>query len=329
MSSHRSVTLPELSRLGFGCASAGGKTAKKEALIAMGVAYDAGVSLFDTARSYGFGESEAIVGEFVRDKRENVVVCTKFGILPAAQQGWKRSLRPVARAFLQAFPKARKLAQPGIAQQAVANQFSVSNLQSSLEQSLRSLGTDYVDLLLMHAAPPSVLDQDDLLRALENFVESGKIRMAGISGDAQAISEFFVRRPDALSTAQFTFNLENAGLLDRAQHNADLLLIGNQPFGGSGGALALRSKLQELRASPFLPEITREKLDDRDPQLSPELALNCALQGTGLRSTVVAMMKPAHIRSNVRALEECRFSLEELQWIRDWFSSSGISRSAT
>ena len=322
MPTHR----PTLSKLGFGCASAGGRTSRREALNAMAAAYDAGVYFYDTARSYGFGQSEAIVGEFLRGRRESVTLCTKFGILPAEQPGWKQRLRPLARTLLRTFPELRRRAQGRIADQVTSGQFSVATLQSSLERSLRELKTDYVDMLLMHSAPNSVLEQEDLLRALEQMVAAGKVRMAGISGDLPIIEEVFSRRPSVLQTAQFTFNPASYSFTEQIRRNSDLLLIGNQPFGGKGGARALRDRVRELRVAPNIPVTLREKLDEHDTQVVPELVLNCVLQGTGLRSTVVAMMQPAHIRSNIRAVETCRFSLEELQQIREWFASPVCSR---
>jgi aryl-alcohol dehydrogenase-like predicted oxidoreductase len=56
---------------------------RKESLAALGAAHEAGITFYDTAWSYGCGESEALLGEFLRMRRESVVVSTKFGILPA------------------------------------------------------------------------------------------------------------------------------------------------------------------------------------------------------------------------------------------------------
>jgi diketogulonate reductase-like aldo/keto reductase len=314
----------EISRLGFGCAAVGGRVSRRDSLAAMGVAFDAGVNFFDSARSYGFGQSEAIVGEFLRGRpRSSVVVCTKFGILPAQQAGWKQRLRPAARTVMRLFPGLRKAAQRQIRDQFVGGQFSVPTLEASLGQSLRELGTDYVDMLLMHAAPRSVLEQHDLLEALGRVVESGKVRVAGISGELPVMEEVFTRRPAEMRTAQFTLNLSNIGFAEQTRGNADLLLVGNQPFGGRGGAEAIRAKIDTLRRCEGLPESVRERLDLSDPQLLPELVLNCVLQGTGLTATVAAMMQPPHIENNVRAVRECRFSVEELEFIREQIVAMG------
>jgi aryl-alcohol dehydrogenase-like predicted oxidoreductase len=289
---------------------------RRESLEALGAAFDAGVTLYDTARSYGYGQSESVVGEFLRGRREQVVVCTKFGILPGAPGGWKQRLKPVARAALKVFPGLRKTVQRGVGDQFVGGQFSVDVLRTSFETSLRELGTEYVDMLLLHAAPASVLEQNDLLEGLARLVESGKVRMAGISGELTVISRYFAERPKVLATAQFALNLATMKFAEETRRNSDLLLVGNHPFGGPSGAAAGKAAVERLRASTGVPAELREKLDPADPQVLPELVLNCVLRGTGMAAVVPAMMQARHIKSNIAAVERCRFSVDELEMLR-------------
>ena len=311
-----------ISELGFGCAAIGGRVSRKDSLAALGNAFDAGITLYDTARSYGYGQSESVVGEFVRGRREAVVVCTKFGILPGRPGGWKQRLKPLARTALRMFPGLRKTVQRQVGDQFVGGQFSTENLRTSFETSLRELGTEYVDILLLHAAPASVLEADDLLEAMGRLVESGKVRMAGISGELAVMSDTFARRPAVLTTAQFALNLSSMGFVETTRLNGDLLLVGNYPFGGPGGVAAGRAAIAALRAEERLPRELREKLDVNDPQVLPELVLNCILRETGMAAVIPAMMQVRHIRSNVRAVEECRFSVAELQLVRDVLQAS-------
>src|SRR5205823_6236519 len=125
--------------------------------------FDAGITFFDTARSYGYGQSEGILGEFLRGRREQAFVCTKAGILPSAQAGWKQRLKPVARSVLRVLPGLRGLVRRQIGDQFVAGQLSVEAIGSSFETSLRELRVDHVDMLLLHAAPASVLQHEALL----------------------------------------------------------------------------------------------------------------------------------------------------------------------
>jgi aryl-alcohol dehydrogenase-like predicted oxidoreductase len=306
----------QVSELGFGCAAIGGRVSRRESLAALGAAFDAGVTLYDTARSYGYGQSESVVGEFVRGKRERLVVCTKFGILPGKQGGWKQQLKPLARAALKVFPGLRKTVQRGVGDQFVGGQFSVDVLKTSFETSLRELKTEYVDMLLLHAAPATVLEHDDLLEAMGRLVESGKVQMAGISGELPVISRCFAERPKVLTTAQFALNLATMRFAEETRRNSDLLLVGNHPFGGPSGAAAGKAAVERLRGSEGVSAELRGKLDATDGQVLPELVLNCVLRGTGLAAVVPAMMQAGHIESNVRAVENCRFSPEELEVLR-------------
>src|ERR1700761_2762894 len=106
------VTLPgsRVSVLGFGCAPLMGRAGRRDSLKALFAALDAGITFFDTARSYGYGRSEALLGEVLKGRRDSVVVCTKFGILPANRRTWKQAMKPAARTAIQLFPRLRKFA---------------------------------------------------------------------------------------------------------------------------------------------------------------------------------------------------------------------------
>jgi aryl-alcohol dehydrogenase-like predicted oxidoreductase len=308
-----------LSELGFGCAAVAGSVSRKASLRALHDAFEAGVTLYDTARSYGYGQSEAVVGEFLAGRRESVVLCTKFGIMPAAVGGWKRTIKPLAQLAIGTFPGLRQLARQQAASQFVPNQFTPEILKSSFAQSLRELKTSYVDLLLLHAAPISVLQQDDLLDSMHRLVEEGKVLMAGISAPLPVIGRYLTQRPPQLTTAQFALNPSNLSFIRTTRQHQDLLLIGNHPFGGPAGVSALKASVARLRLSSGLPPELREKLDPADPQLLPEIVLNCVLRGTGLSAVIPAMMKLPHIRSNVCAVEHCRFSLGEIALLQDYW----------
>lgn len=307
-----------MSVLGFGCAALLGRASRSESLTALGAAMDAGITFFDTARSYGYGGSEGLLGEFIAGsstlRREEIFLCTKFGILPAAQGGWKQKIKPLARAAVKLFPGLRRAAQKQAGTQFIGGQFDVATLASSFETSLRELKTDYVDMLLMHAAPASVLAQDDLLEAMNRLVESGKVRMAGISAELPVISEYFVQRPEALTTAQFALNVLLMDFVAETRKNSDLLLVANHPYGGPGGNA--KARITALAADERLPKTLQEKLDVDDPQVLPEVVLNCILQGTGVSAVIPAMMQVRHIASNVKAVEQCRFTVEELDLLR-------------
>lgn len=304
-----------LSVLGFGCSAVLGRSSRGESIKALNTALDAGITFFDNARSYGYGASEGLLGQFLQGRRDKVILCTKFGILPVARN-WKQMMKPVARAAVRLVPSLRQAAQRQAAKQFNANQFSLATLQSSLETSLRQLRTDYVDMLLMHEPPASVLQQDDLLEALGRLVEQGKVRMAGLSADIPVVEQTFADRPPALTVAEFPLNLSNIAFTTQTARQEGMLLVANHPFGGPAGVAASRERIAKLARSAKLSAGLREKMADGDPQLLPELVFNTILDGTGISAVIPAMMQPAHIRANVQAVESCRFSSEDLAEIR-------------
>jgi aryl-alcohol dehydrogenase-like predicted oxidoreductase len=324
----------KVSVLGFGCAPLMGRVGRRDSLRALSAALDAGITFFDTARSYGYGQGEALLGEVLQGRRDSVVVCTKFGILPANKGTWKQRLKPAAQAAIRIFPGLRKFARRHAGDQFQPGQFSVEVLRSSLEESLRALKTDYVDMLLLHAAPVEVLDDDDLLLAMQRLVESGKVRMAGISGEQSVIAETFRRRPSVLTTAQFAMNSTN---LDFARQTTrpeaqERFLVANHPFGGPEGVAATSARIAAMQSSAALPAELREKIKANDPQRMPEILLNVILEGTGISAVVPAMMRPASLRSNLLAIDHCRFTPEEIHQLREELmrqtSSEGDRRAA-
>jgi aryl-alcohol dehydrogenase-like predicted oxidoreductase len=220
--------------LGFGCAGLLGRAGRRDSLNALAAAWDSGITFYDTARSYGYGESEALLGEFFRTRRDQVVLSTKFGILPSKPAFWKRIALPVARTLLSLAPSSRSVLRKHAANQFTANQFTVEVLEQSVHDSLRKLRTSYIDLLFMHAAPASVLQQDELLAALDKLVLSGKVRAAGISADPDVINLSLRQKPSPLKALQFPCNVFDLSSLKVIQDagSSGFAAIANHPFGG-------------------------------------------------------------------------------------------------
>jgi len=111
-------------------------------------ALDAGVNFIDTADVYSAGESEEIVGKAIAGRRDDVVLATKVH----AQMGDDPNMQGNSRRWI----------------------------QREVENSLRRLGTDWIDLYQVHR-PDEAADVDDTLGALSDLVHQGKIRYAGSS----------------------------------------------------------------------------------------------------------------------------------------------------
>ncbi len=147
-------TGPTVSAIGFGCWEMGnpeyGSSNDSEMVAAVNRAIDLGVTLFDTAPNYGFGGSEEVLGRALGARRKEVVLVSKVGIT------WD----PVT--FTAKFDG------------------RYSTIKRINEESLRRLGTDHLDLVLMHWPDPET-PIAETMRALEELRTEGKARHVGVS----------------------------------------------------------------------------------------------------------------------------------------------------
>ncbi len=287
-------------RLGFGCGSVMGRVGRRASLAAMNAAWEAGVTLFDTARSYGYGEAEALLGEFLAGKREQATIITKFGIVAREQPVWRRVAKPVVRAALTAVPALRARLRRGLANEMSAPAFSVAGLNASLEESLRALRTDYVDVLLAHEAPASLMQQDDLMEALARLVQAGKVLRVGVSGSQQVAASVVAEGSATLSVVQFPANRWIAA--EPSLRSASCLRIANHTFGGALRVKEMQAKLIAMASDPKVPEELRERLrGDLDVVLA-EIAFSAARLETGAEWIVASMLQKKHLKANLAAM---------------------------
>ena len=294
-----------------------GRVGRRDSLRALEAAAAAGINFFDTARSYGYGESEGVLGEFLHGHRESAVICTKFGIQPVVSGGWKQRIKPLAQTAIKLFPGLRKHARRQVHKSADPVWFTADLLKSSLETSLSELRTDYVDILLLHGARMETLENAELFDALASLVADGKVRMAGISGEHNVIFETSHKGISVLKTAQFAMDPVHLHLMDRLTRTGDMFLVANHPFGGADGVRRLTERVRSLAADPSLEAALRERLDTSDPQLLPEIIFGSILESSGISAVVASMLRTEHIYTNVSAMDSNRFTSEELILLRE------------
>lgn len=142
----RQIGSLDVSLVGLGCNNFGGRTDEETSTEVIAAALDAGVNFFDTADIYGGARSEEVLGRALGTQRAEVVIATKFGMELDEQ---------------------RKGAAPAY-------------VKLALEDSLKRLGTDYVDLYQLHRPDPDV-PVAETLGALGDLVRQGKVREIGCS----------------------------------------------------------------------------------------------------------------------------------------------------
>jgi D-threo-aldose 1-dehydrogenase len=186
------------SAIGFGCAGLYRMPQGKARQAMLDAAYDAGIRHFDTAPMYGLGLAEADLSVFLRRRRQDVTVTTKFGIDPTFLT---RTLAPVqkpARAFLSRrlgvndkLKTAGKDPHSGTVGRLLysAPGYCPHAAQKSLERSLRALRTDYIDVFLLHDPVGNlVTDPSGLADYLDQQCDIGRIRCWGVTGQPSRLA---------------------------------------------------------------------------------------------------------------------------------------------
>lgn len=166
-------------------------------------AYDAGIRHFDTAPMYGLGLAEAELGSFLKSRRQDVTVTTKFGIDATFLTRKLAPLQKPARAFLARRPainEGLKTAGRGPHSGMVGRLLYTTPgyhphaAQKSLERSLRALGTDYIDVFLLHDPFGGlVTNPSRLADYLDEQCKIGKIRCWGVTGQPSRLKDLMER----------------------------------------------------------------------------------------------------------------------------------------
>ena len=204
-----------------------GATDETAAVAAIQHAAGAGINFFDTAQGYGFGASERMLAKALAGRaRDQVVIATKGGLRPTAGGGVERDASP-------------------------------DWVRQGVEQSLRALSTDYIDLYQVHWPDPKT-PFAQTAAALADLVHAGKIRHVGVSNfDAQQMEEFSATLP--VETLQppyhlFRRDIEKSILPYAQAHDIGVLAYGPLAHGLLSGTMTAGTRFAagDWRASSDL-----------------------------------------------------------------------------
>jgi D-threo-aldose 1-dehydrogenase len=288
----------ETSRLGFGCVQLTAHRDRRQAVAVLEHAFAEGITHFDVARAYGFGRTESILAEFLRGKRGQVTVATKFGLQPPSGLAGNGRIIDAARRILRPFPGLLHLAKARGAAMGKSGAFTPDAAIQSLETSLRELSIDYLDLLLLHEASLAEAGNLALIETLERQVGAGKVRHLGIASDFEKLPADIHEVPAQYKVLQFN---DNAGArnLGRLMHTEQRDFITHSIFKPAGPLLNTIAQQ---------PHIAREFSLQMDVDLSDPKVIRSFLLGYALRSNrsglvLFSSTAPEHITANVRQLE--------------------------
>ena len=221
----------------FGAWAAGGwmwgSTDRKEAIEAIVAAYEVGVTTIDTAPIYGQGTSEEIVGEALKDiPRDKTQILTKFGLRwDLAEGDFAFHSKKNNGEDIEIYKYAGK-----------------DSIIYECEQSLKRLGTDYIDLYQIHW-PDSTTPLDETFEAVAQLIEQGKIRYAGVCNyNAQLMAEAEKTLP--LVSNQIPFSMVNRAVEDETipyciKHNKAVLAYSPLERGLLTGKIHVGHQFQE------------------------------------------------------------------------------------
>lgn len=300
-----------VSAIGFGCWEMGGNqygdVDDREETRAVHRAIDLGVTLFDTAAIYGHGHAEEVLGKALGARRKEIVLVTKGGLSWEVVGGpsWRDSTR--------------------------------ETILRDMDSSLKRLGTDYVDLYLIHW-PDQKTPIEETMGALNDLVQAGKTRYIGVSNYSAAQLREAKRAADICAN-QVGYNLFDRRWEREMFPTARELGIGVMAYGPMAHGLLTgafstettfvewdwRSRGSAFGQSLFTAEnfprnvAVADRLKEVAARLGttlPMLAIAWVLQQPAVGVALAGIRTPEEIEHNIGALD-VRFSPGDLREIDD------------
>ncbi|MFJ7847502.1 aldo/keto reductase [Peribacillus sp. NPDC097224] len=283
-----------VSEIGLGCMSLG--TDQKKAAEIVKAALHEGINYFDTADLYDFGVNEEIVGESLKPVRDQVYIATKVGNRwTENKEGW--SWDP-----------------------------SGDYIKTAVKDSLKRLGTDYIDLYQLHGG--TIEDNlEETIEAFEDLKKEGLIRYYGISSIRPNVIKAFVENSNIDSV------MMQYSLLDRRPEEWMPLLDDKQVSIIARGPLAkglLSEKMLNKASEDGYLDYSYQALKDLLPQLKEKIsgkklnavALQYVLSNQSVASAIAGASTVQQLRENCQAYNSPSLSKDELDLLKQLTKAS-------
>lgn len=310
----------QVSTIAFGAWAIGGwmwgGADDKDALNAISAGLDYGITSIDTAPVYGFGHSEKLVGKAIKGKRDKVQIFTKYGLRWDSADG----------VF---YFESKNNEGKTVNIHRFAGKESVIK---ECEESLKRLGTDYIDLYQIHWPDPST-PVNETMEALDMLIQQGKVRYAGVCNyDVKELSkatENLHILSDQVPYSMLRRDIEKELVPYCVEHNIDIIAYSPLQRGVLTGKIKPGHVFNDGDTRPSTPYYSNENLEKiqhflntinpiakkNDATLS-QLVINWTTRQKGIICTLVGARNVQQVIENAQSLE---FELPdaELQFIND------------
>lgn len=239
---------------------------------------DAGVNLIDTSIDYE--QSEERIGRHVGHRRDEFLLATKCGCLV----GWER-------------PADYKGGMAG----GGPHDFSRANIVAGVDQSLRRLRTDHLDIIQIHASPDeATLREHEVVETLRELRDQGKVRFIGMSGTLPSLPDHI--RMDVFDVFQIPYSPVQREH-EAAIAEADAAGAGVIVRGGAGRGVASGEDRALKRSPAFADTWDRSGMEELLDGMSPmEFTLRFTMSHPGVSTVIVGTADADHFAANVKAM---------------------------
>jgi aryl-alcohol dehydrogenase-like predicted oxidoreductase len=308
----------EVSEIGYGAWGIGGKMwlggSDDQSIAALQRAIELGLNFIDTALVYGEGHSERLVGKIAP---ASVTIATK---VPPKNLRWP--------------------ARPGIP---IEDVFPHDHIMTCVDQSLKNLGREHIDLLQLHVWNPEWIDSDIWRRAFEDLKKSGKARFVGVSiNDHQPDTALDLIRTGLIDTAQVIYNIFDQSPEGRLFPSAKELGVGvlaRVPLdeGALTGTITEQTTFEpgDFRERYFKGDRKKQVVEHVNALQAdlagiegtlPQIALRFCLSDLAVSTVIPGMRTVRNVESNIAASDagslplDVQAILKRHAWDRNFYS---------
>lgn len=267
----------EVGQLGFGAAPIGYLQTKQEQVAkVIHELLDAGVNVVDTAACYA--GSEEAVGRALKDRRDQAVLVTKCGHVAGDLKG---------------------------------EPFSPQLIRQSVDQSLRRLGTDRIDVMLLHSCEQDVLERGEAMGALVKAQQAGKVRYLGYSGDNEPAA--YAAGLDDVDVIEMSISITDQANIDTVLplcQERDLGVLAKRPLANAAWReLTAQPGMYQRYAAEYTRRLAAMQLTPHELGYHghtdlewPEIALRFTISHPGVHVAIAGTTSTVNSRANLAAI---------------------------